>query len=57
MSDQLVLLEEAVTPIARRQDPVTSKVAAATMREGAAHQRSQVLAALERRGYAGAIYT
>lgn len=57
MSDQLVLLEEAVTPIARRSDPKTSKIAAATMREGASLQRATVLAALERRGYAGAIYT
>jgi len=57
MSEQLALLEEAVAPIARRADPVTSKIAAATMREGAALQRAQVLAALERRGDAGAIYT
>jgi hypothetical protein len=56
-AEQLALLVEAVAPAARHADPVTSKVAAATMREGAALQRSQVLAALERRGFAGAIYT
>ena len=58
MSDeQLVFLDEAVAPIARRTDPVTSQLAAETMREGASHQRGQVLAALERRGFAGANYT
>lgn len=58
MSDeQLVFLDEAVTPIARRTDPETSRIAAATMREGASHQRAQVLDALERRGYAGGNYT
>lgn len=46
MTEQLVLLDEAVAPIARRTDPETSKIAAVTMREGAAHHRALIAAVL-----------
>ena len=56
-NEQLVLLDEAVAPIARRTDPATSRIAAATMREGARLQRELILTALERRGFQGGVYT
>lgn len=46
MSDQLALLEDDADPRARRTDPETSHVAAATMREGAAAHRAKIHAVL-----------
>lgn len=43
---QLSLLNPPAQPAARARDPETSKIAAASMRQGAAAQRAKVLAAL-----------
>lgn len=54
---QLGLLNEPIEPAARFRDPETSKAAARAVKRSAAADRSQILAAVERRGYAGGIYT